>query len=365
MMQIKHLMAGLSLSLFMLSVCQDTTIIKEPAKTIDPDFKIIRALDLSTFPEMEVFNPALRDSAGNPIDFLSFIQQKGVNCIRLRLWIDPPQLHSVFDEVRSFAERLRFKGFHIWLALHYSETWADPGQQEMPSAWQELQFSQLRDSVYQYTFQVLRAIKPEIAQLGNEINNGFLFPQGSLSKNPQGFLPLLEKAVSACRVASPESRVLLHYAGIGEIAHFLEKLERIDYDILGISYYPLWHGKNLTQLSEKLEEIAQKQDKDLLIAETAYPFTLEWNDWTHNIIGQEQQLILPDFPASPLGQKDFLNRIREIIEQNSRGIGFCYWGGEWVAFKGSQAEDGSPWENQALFDFDHRALPAWEVFEEK
>lgn len=325
----------------------------------------IRGLDLSTFPEMEAYAPVLRDALGNPIDFLSFIEQKGVNCIRLRLWVHPTQGHSGFEEVRSFAERLKRQGFQIWLALHYSDTWADPGQQEIPQAWKGLSLEQLEDAVYEYSHRVVGEIKPEIIQLGNEINGGFLFPQGNSQNRPQAFLRLLEKAIQGSRDGAPNSRVMLHYAGLDGISDFVEKVNGLDYDILGLSFYPLWHGRNLNRFARNLDDLAQMSQKELLIAETAYPFTLEWNDWTHNVLGQEDQLILPEFPASPSGQKDFMLQIRNITAQNPRARGFCYWGGEWIAFKGNQAPDGSPWENQALFDFNQRALPVWEVFEER
>jgi arabinogalactan endo-1,4-beta-galactosidase len=92
---------------------------------------------------------------------------------------------------------------------------------------------------------------------------------------------------------------------------------------------------------------------------------LEWNDWTNNIVGLEEQLILPEHPATPKGQKDFIAKIKEIVNSINRGVGFCYWGGELIAFNGPTATDGSPWENQAMYDFDNIALPVINIFNDE
>ena len=121
------------------------------------------------------------------------------------------------------------------------------------------------------------------------------------------------------------------------------------------------HGKNLNEVKNTLTQLSEKYKKEILIAETAYPFTLDWNDWTNNIVGLEEQ-ILPQYPASPKGQKEFILKIKELIMATEKGIGLCYWGGELVAFNGNEAKDGSPWENQALFDFDNKILPVVSAF---
>jgi len=131
----------------------------------------------------------------------------------------------------------------------------------------------------------------------------------------------------------------------------------LDYDIIGLSYYPIWHGKSMDELRQKMEYLSQTFKKEIVIAETAYPFTLDWNDWTHNIVGLEEQLILPEFPATPQGQKDFIGNIKTITQEVKGSIGFCYWGAELIAWKGKNAQDGSSWENQSLFDFNNKELP--------
>jgi arabinogalactan endo-1,4-beta-galactosidase len=102
-----------------------------------------------------------------------------------------------------------------------------------------------------------------------------------------------------------------------------------------------------------------------MVVETGYPWTLGWNDWTNNIYGQEDQLFA-DIPATPEGQKQFMERLNASISGlGEKGIGFCYWAPDRVAYKGPQASDGSTWENVALFDFTNKALPALDVFSEE
>lgn len=322
----------------------------------------ISAVDISGYPEIEQSGARFYNRAGEEADFLALLKASGVNTIRLRLWVDPAGQHAGFEEVSSFAIRLREEGFRIWLALHYSDTWADPGQQRLPQQWLNLSFEVLREEIGRYTQQVAEEISPDYLQVGNELNTGFLHPHGHLINNPEQFGRLMSTAVAAARIGAPSAQIIMHYAGIAGANWFYEQLSEVDYDIIGLSYYPVWHGKDLRQLSATLTELRQQEGKEVLIAETAYPFTLSWNDQTSNIVGLEEQLILPDFPATTQGQLAYLQAIREVVDEVEGGIGFCYWGAELIAWQGPLSQTASPWENQALFDFSNRANPALEAF---
>ena len=322
----------------------------------------ISAVDISSYPEISASNPVFFDLDGNPSDFLDILKENGVNTIRLRLWVNPPSGHSGFEEVKQFSQILKGKGFKVWLSLHYSDTWADPGQQTIPLKWQNLNFSELKERVHSYTKQVVDEINPDFIQIGNEVNSGFLLPFGNIEQNSSGFLDLLDMGIQAVRSNSPYTKIIIHFAGVDGSDWFFNQVKQLDFDIIGLSYYPIWHGKSLTLLKQTMKYLGQAYGKDVVIAETAYPFTLGWNDWTNNIVGLDEHLILPQFPASAQGQRDFVKQIKKISQEVETGIGFCYWGGELVAWKGNQATDGSPWENQALFDFQNRALPVLQEF---
>ncbi|MCB0372008.1 MAG: glycosyl hydrolase 53 family protein [Muricauda sp.] len=340
--------------------CQQDGGNDSPKEIENQDF--ISGVDISSYPEIAGTNPTFYDTNGDQKAFLDILKADGVNTIRLRLWVNPVNEHSGFGEVKEFSQTLKNKGFKTWLTVHYSDTWADPGRQETPAQWQGLSIAVLKDSVYNYTAKVVREMQPDYVQIGNEINPGFLHPSGNITDHYSDFMALMESGCKAVRENSTDCKIILHFAGIENSTWFFDQVKSLDYDIIGLSYYPKWHGKSLDDLQSNMQSLSSTHGKKILIAETAYPFTLQWNDQTNNIVGLNEQLILPEFPPTVEGQRNFIQQIRNISEEVENGIGFCYWGAELIAWKGTQATDGSPWENQALFDFQNKALPVLEVF---
>lgn len=347
-----------ALAFLMLISCSESDS-SAPAGSIDDDF--IRGADLSFLPMLEQEGTIFFNDASGEMDALSIFKEQGLNAVRIRLWYRPEDEHSSFNEVKLFAERVHSEGLLVWLTVHYSDSWADPQKQVTPADWQGITFYALTDSVYDYTSRIVKDIKPDIIQIGNEINPGLLFPYGEIATQEDQFLEILTVASKAVRDHDPEAGIMIQFAGYEGAMEFFDRLSGLDYNQIGISYYPWWHGKDMDRMGEVLEDLRIQYGKEVLIAETAYPFTLYWNDQTHNIIGLEDQLILPDFPASFQGQKEFLLKLREISTV-AGCIGICYWAPEWVAFDGQQSQDGSPWENMALFDFSNKLLPGAKVF---
>jgi len=344
-----------------LSSCSD-----DAAKNDNPDpveKELIRGVDISFLPEIEAAGIKFTNAADVEKDMLDILKDAGVNTIRLRLWHTPATEHSSLEEVKTLAARIKAKGLQVWLSVHYSDTWADPGNQVKPAAWASATFTELQDHVYDYTKEIMEEIDPDIIQIGNEINPGLLLPSGSTSSMPS-CIALLNKGIAAVRETSTDTKIMIHLAGFDNaVMWFYQQLKNnsVDYDLIGLSYYPIWHGKDLNTLQTAINTLGATHNKEVVIAETAYPFSLGWEDWTNNIVGENGQLIA-GYPATPDGQKNFLLKIRQIITDIPKGIGFCYWGAEWVSFKGDQATDGSTWENQALFGFDNGALPALDAF---
>ena len=341
-----------------LSSCSD----KDENTDVANEKFIIKAADLSFLPEIEASGTVLLNQSGQAEDMLTTLKNAGMNTVRIRLWKNPEYSYSGFSAVRAFAEKVKAKGLKVWLSVHYSDTWADPGNQSMPDAWKNLNFNILNDSIYNYTSKIVREINPDYIQIGNEINNGFMWPAGSISQ-PSNFKTMLQSGLKAVRDNKPGCKIIIHFAGIDKATEFYANLQNLDYDIIGLSYYPIWHGKSLNALETTLNNLGQQFNKQVLIAETSYPFTLDWNDWTNNVIGLEDQL-LDGYPATPEGQKAFLHKIKQISSATDLSIGFAYWGGEWVAFKGTQAINGSSWENQAFYDFNLKALPVLDAYKD-
>ena len=167
-----------------------TSCNKEDINTPIPESEnltFISAVDISSYPEISNSNPTFYDLEGKQNDFLTILKDNGINTVRLRLWVNPSNEHSGFNEVKQFSNTLRTYGFKIWLTIHYSDTWADPAHQETPTQWQGISFAQLKDSVYNYTEKIMNELKPNYIQIGNEINSGLLHPSGHISNNYQKF----------------------------------------------------------------------------------------------------------------------------------------------------------------------------------
>lgn len=327
----------------------------QPAKVLE-----IRGADFSFLPEVRQSGQIFYNQNNVAEDMLTTFKNAGGNVVRLRLWVNPATPTSGFDSVKNLAQEIKNKGMKVMISVHYSDSWADPGNQTKPAAWQNDTFEQLKTDVYNYTKQIVSQINPEYIQIGNEINNGMLWPEGNIQNLAQ-FKGLLQSGISAVRDTNTSTKIIIHFAGIDGSQAFFNNISDLNFDIIGLSYYPIWHGKDLTQLQNSMTALSNSSNKPILIAETSYPFTFNWNDQTQNIVGDNSQIIA-QFPATEAGQRDFLKKIKQISTEVPKGIGFCYWGTEWTAYKGTTATDGSSYENQALWKFNNKAVPAMEAF---
>ena len=332
--------------------------------------------DLSFVPRLEA-NGAGFTQSGLERSAPEIFRSAGFNIVRLRLWHTPSEPWHGLDSTVAFAVRAQALGFDVLLDFHYSDSWADPSQQTKPAAWQGLAFSALVDSIRAYTSAVMCRFRdadvvPVAVQLGNEIDPGMLWNDGRVGgvyDTPQQWAQLaalLNAAGAGARDSLPPSEqpeLVVHVADGGDSAfcHWyfdhLVDLD-VDFDVIGLSYYPWWHG-SMSDLESNLTFLAGRYGKDILIAETGYPWTLDWDDDTHNMVGLPEQL-LPQYPATPLGQAFFISDVRQIVAAlpSGRGRGVCLWEPDWI----STPTFGSAWENVALFDFDGAALIAFESY---
>jgi arabinogalactan endo-1,4-beta-galactosidase len=373
----RFLLALLATALLFLPACKEEPVPSPPAHPF------YTGLDLSYQSFLGNKNVGYQTATGTPLsDLFGFAQDQGCNLLRFRLFHNPvgngdPIIEAAqLDSVRSLARRAAALGIPYLLDFHYSDKWADPAQQSKPKAWENTLYEELQDSLYRYTVRVLQVlddefIAPQFVQLGNETNGGFLWEAGRTGNALQwkAFAGLMSAASKAVRdfntIRGQRIRIVLHHSNPNQAKYFYDhvKEEGIDYDIVGLSYYPKWHGTDMGQLKISLESLALAYSKPILILETFYPFTLNWNDWTNNEIGLEEHLV-PGIPASPEGQTQFLDSLCQIVYDlpNQKGWGVIYWAPDFVAFDGPQSSKGSAFENISLFDFGNKATPAWEVF---
>lgn len=341
----------------------------------------VRGADVSSLAKSEDFGGRYRGDRGQRHwdSALDILKDHGATHIRLRVWVNSADGYHGVDEAAEMARRARRAGLKVLIDLHYSDFWADPGQQTIPAAWSDFSVEELEAAVYDHTYEVCSEVKrhggaPDMIQLGNELNSGMLWPHGHTWDPPnwENLGRLLKAAHAAVDDCSPRTKVALHLAEGGDNGAFRWWFDNIiaqgvDFDIIAASYYGYWHG-SLGDLQHNLNDVAAHYDKDVMVVETAYPFTLDAEDGTPNIIGLPEQLVA-GYPASPEGQaanlRDVLSIVRAVPE--GRGLGVFYWDATWTAVPGNgwdptDPSSGNAWENQALFDFDEVALPAMSEF---
>ena len=332
--------------------------------------QFINGVDISMLKQVEE-NGGLFYINGNQIDPIQIFKDKGINTARIKIWHTPSLNYNNLESVLEIAYRASSAGLDLILDFHYSDTWADPLNQAKPSAWEDLNFETLCDSIEQYSRYVITKLKnqnslPKYVQIGNETDCGLLWPDGYVcdeSNNESQWNKLRELFVHAIEgvysaLDNEDTIEIISHVSSGGNWFFNNLIEQgVNIDILSISYYPMWHG-TLTDLSQNIDDLGIMFQKPVLVVETAYPFTLQWNDNTNNILGLENQL-LEDYEASEEGQFLFLHDLISLVDENDYGLGICYWAPDWI----STNQFGSPWENQALFDFDGELLEGISAFD--
>ncbi|MFC9430849.1 arabinogalactan endo-beta-1,4-galactanase [Streptomyces sp. NPDC056987] len=332
----------------------------------------VKGGDLSTLPKNEAFGAVYSSATGQRGDALGLLRGAGMNYVRLKVWVNPADGYNNKARVLALAKRAKAEGMKVLIDFHYSDRWADPGQQNKPAAWASHPYSQLRTDVYNHTYDVLNALKAQgttadMVQIGNEINGGMLWPEGSTDNWTQ-LAGLLTSGAQAAKAVSSTTQVALHLAKGGDNAGtrwwFDQAVARqVPFDVIALSYYGYWHGP-LSGLQANLDDVSARYGKPVLVAETAYASTLANGDFLENNIATSGQLA-PGYPATPAGQAANLRDVMNVVEAvpGGRGLGIVYWEPAWTAVKGSgwdpqDPSSGNAWENQALFGYDTRLLPA-------
>jgi len=376
-----------------------------PVPGLAPDFML--GADISTLDQVERQGGRFRLADGREVDPLKLLQAAGVNWIRLRLWHTPVFADEVWEGQRlvarkgepvgggnngievtvRLAQRAKAMGFKLLLDLHYSDFWTDPSHQRKPAAWAALKGEALQTAVHDHTAQALKALeeagaRPDMIQTGNEVNGGFLWPDGKTWQQTPGepiggmagFHALLKAAISAVREADARrgSRlpVVIHLANGGDNALFRRVFdplvaEGLDFDVIGLSYYPYLHG-SIEELKHNLADLATRYRKPLVVVETAYAYTLDNADATPNLFGDKSEKA-GGYPATVTGQATAVRDVVAAVAATPGGLGrgVFYWEPLWIPVAGAgwRTGDGNGWENQAMVGFDGRVLPSLRVFQ--
>jgi arabinogalactan endo-1,4-beta-galactosidase len=296
--------------------------------------------DISALPALEKTGAVYLEN-GKSKDLIDILKDNGFNTVRMRLFVNPNKIGGVTNDLPytlDLAKRAKAAGMKILLNFHYSDTWADPQQQIKPAVWEKMPFEELKQTVQGYTVSVIEAFKkenvlPDIVQIGNEITPGMLWPDGKVSAENDNeiqwekFTALLKAGIAGVRSAAPDSKIkiMIHIDQGGKKSvseWFFSKINKyqVQYDIIGVSYYPWWHG-TIENLKENLNYIATDLQKDVVVVETAYPHSKDVDWHGHPPAGKLQ------FPLTPKGQYDMLRKVTKTLLEtpDNRGIGVFYW----------------------------------------
>lgn len=383
---------------------------------IDYKTEMIKGADISSLYEIEELGAKFYNH-GEQGELISILKSYGFNYIRLKLWNQPYDINPETGEKIWYgagkndietdvilAKRVKENDMGFLLNFHYSDFWADPGKQIMPKAWKGLSFEELKEAVYDYTYNsvsrfIQEGAKPDIVQIGNEITNGLLWPYG---KKPfldsvdsedaemqyRHIAELVSAGIRAVRKIDSKIPIMIHLDNGGNNPMYIDWFDHYmkygdDFDIIGLSYYPFWHGK-MEDLVYNMNDLVKRYGKDLVIDEVSMGYTMEDYARYEKLEPHERKGMATkpelvekiEYEMTVEGQsqfmKDLMNEIISIPERSCKG--FFYWEAGWLPVHGSgwaneaalnytgeKGPGGNEWANQALFDYEGNALPTLEV----
>ncbi len=339
-----------------------------------PAAPFVAGADFSDLSFFESRGKVYKDG-GQVQDGLQILKNHGINCIRLRLWTSSAAQAqaNAYNYTNNLtytvplAVRVKNAGLLFCLDFHYSDTWADPGNQTTPAAWASLTFAQLKQQMRTYNSNAIAAFAaagamPDYVQVGNEITPGMLWPLGQVDAYVNGGTQwsqlgqLMTNAIQGIRDAAGANmpKIIVHIDRGGDWTTTMKYFDNliaqgVSFDIIGESYYPWWHGSP-TSLNICLSNAAVRYGKPIIVAETAFPWTNTFpTSWTN--FGS-----LYGFPPTRDGQVSFIAALAKVVKSmpNQLGAGVFYWGTEYQAVSGVN-EAG--FNTASFFDTGGNVLP--------
>jgi arabinogalactan endo-1,4-beta-galactosidase len=346
--------------------------------------------DISTLAQVERQGGVYMDG-DKPGDALAIFMRNGWTCFRLRIWVDPRDGVNGLDYTTKLAKRIKDSGGTFMLDFHYSDWWADPQKQNKPAAWAKLDFDALVNQAEAYTSNVIKTLKaagatPDFVQIGNEITGGLLWPDAQVKvplstvkvfsgevvviKPPEPYddakqwdhlirvIKATSRGVRSATTPADHVRIIVHIDCGGDwpvTKWYFDHLTSAgtDFDVIGQSFYPNWHG-TLENLRDNLRETINAYHKDVMVVETGYPT----RDVRPNPAAAKNMV----WPMTPEGQKQFLADVIRTVKEapGGRGIGVNYWHPEATYMTNATGRGRGPDAN-SLFDARGHALPAMSV----
>lgn len=314
---------------------KDTT---DPAPTpVTPTTSFAKGADVSWVTEMESAGRKFYNAAGAEQDLFALLKSLGMNTVRLRVWVNPANGWNNKADVTAKAIRAKAAGLRIMIDFHYSDTWADPGAQTKPAAWAAQDIAGLKTSLANHTADVLTGLKtagvtPEWVQVGNETNDGLLWPEGKASTNMAAYAQLITAGYDAVKSVFPDAKVVVHLSNGWNNALFRWSFDGLKsngskWDVIGMSLYPSstdWNTKN-TQCLANMNDMVARYGTEVMVVEVG----MSW-----------------DQPAAANAfLSDMIAKVKSI--PNNKGLGVLYW----------EPEAYNNWQGYTLGAFDNSGKP--------
>lgn len=358
-------------------------IFVDPISGLSKDF--LFAADVSSILALEKSGVQLYDWEEKPGDLFAMLKAAGFTAARVRIWNDPFDSeghgygggNSDLAAACEIARRCAAQGLKLMVDFHYSDFWADPSKQQCPQAWEGMDVDEKAQALGDFTRDSLLALEKTgvticLVQIGNETDNGI-----AGETNRMSMAKLLNAGSAAVRETLPTCRVAVHFSQPDLQFPHLMKMFMVDYDVMGYSYYPYWHG-SLDNLETVLRETLEKYGKETLVLETSYCYTEENGDFHTNSVPAIGTV--HSFANTVQGQANALRAVTKAAVGGG-ALGICYWEPAWLPVPGETKEaqaalweeygsgwassyaseydpedagqwyGGSSWDNQALFDF--------------
>lgn len=337
-MRIKTGLIAALFGLYIFTGCKGNSDTPDPNPPPTPTTPVFaKGADISWVTEMENAGRKFYNSSGTEQECMSLLKSLGMNTIRLRVWVNPAGGWNNTADVVTKAIRAKNLGLRIMIDFHYSDSWADPGQQTKPAAWAGMDFASLKTALYNHTFDVLTALKnsgvtPEWVQVGNETNDGMLWPDGRASSNMSNFAQLVNAGYDAVKAVNTAIKVIVHVSNGWDNSLFRWLFDGLKnnggkWDVIGMSLYPTaanWSTLN-SQCLSTMNDMVLRHGKEVMVVEVGMPW--------------DQATACNSFLA------DLITKTKSVT--NNKGLGVLYW----------EPEAYNNWKGYTLGAFDNSGKP--------
>lgn len=296
-----------------------------------------KGADISWLTQMEAEGKKFYNANGTETECMTLMKSLGMNTVRLRVWVNPSLAWNNTADVVAKALRAKNLGLRIMIDFHYSDWWADPGKQTKPAAWSALDFASLKTSLASHTVEVLTALKnnsitPEWVQVGNETNNGMLWPEGKASVSMSNFTQLVNAGYDAVKLVFASAKVIVHISNGYDNSLFCWIFDGLKtnggkYDVIGMSLYPStgnWSSLN-AQCLVNMNDMVTRYGKEVMVVEVGMPWDSpnECNSFLTDLIGKVKSV------------------------NSGKGLGVLYW----------EPQAYNNWQGYTLGAFDNTGKP--------